>query len=183
MDTTTKAVKKSAWRRGLLLAGIGVLSAGSVAGVSFALTSDATAAPTTHVVSTQTAAPSTNASAAGWRQLRRARIRQILRRAVSGQIELATKNGFVTVDFNRGSVTSISSSSISVLRADSQKVTDSISSTTHMPKRGVPKDGQQVVVISENGQALYIFFVGSPAARPVQGSSTSSASSGSGSTT
>jgi hypothetical protein len=178
---STKTLKTSAWRRAVLLAGIGVVSAGSVAGVSFALTSSSTPAPSAHVAST----PATSNGSAGsnWSHLRRARIRQVLRRAVSGQIELATKNGFVTVDFDRGAVTSISSSSITVLRADGQHVTDAVTAKTHMPKRGAPTDGRQVVVVSENGNALYVLDVGSPAAGPKKTGTPAKTSSSNSSTT
>jgi hypothetical protein len=176
---TTKTLKKSAWRRAVLLAGIGVVSAGSVAGVSVALSSNSTPAPSTHVASGT--ATSSNGSAFG--KIRKARIQQVLRRAVSGQIELSTKNGFVTVDFNRGAVTAISSSSITVLRADGQHETAAISSSTHMPKRGTPADGQQVVVVSEGGNTLYVFDLGSPGSSSKKASTPAKATSSAGSTT
>jgi len=158
---TTKTLKKSAWRRAVLLAGIGVLSAGSVAGVSFALSSNAAPAlPSTQPTSTSTSSGST----ANWKHLRHGKIRQALRRAVSGQIEIKTKSGFVTVDFSRGDVTAISSSSITILRADGQHVTEAITSKTHMPKKQAPTNGKQVVVVSENGHALYVVNIGSLAA-------------------
>jgi hypothetical protein len=156
---STKALKASAWRRALLVAGIGIISAGSVAGVSFALTSSSGGSPASHVAS-NTPSSSTGSGANANGVLRKAKVRQLLRHAVHGDLELATKNGFVTIEFDRGAVTSISTSSISVLRADSQTVTDAITGTTHMPKRGVPTQGQQVVVISKGGDALYIFDVG-----------------------
>jgi hypothetical protein len=179
---STKTLKTSAWRRAVLLAGIGVVSAGSVAGVSFALTSSSTPAASTHVAST-TATSSAGGTGGTWGHIRKAKIRQVLRRAVSGQIELATKNGFVTVDFNRGAVTSISSSSITVLRADGQHVTDAVTAKTHMPKAGTPTDGRQVVVVSENGNALYVLNVGSPAAGAKKTSTPAKTSSSNTSTT
>jgi hypothetical protein len=162
---TTKTLKKSAWRRAILLAGIGVLSAGSVAGVSFALSSNtAPTSPSTHAASTSTSTSSGSSSTNTWKHLRRGKISQVLRRAVSGQVEVATKNGFVTVDFSRGHVTAVSSSSITILRADGQHVTEAVTSKTHLPKKGAPKDGDQVVVVSENGNALYVVNIGSLAA-------------------
>jgi hypothetical protein len=173
---SAKAVKKSAWRRGLLLAGIGVVSAGSVAGVSYALTSSTGSAP--HPVTSSAGTPSsTTSESSGWSQIRKAKVRQVLDKAVSGEIELRTKSGFVTVDFDRGVISSISSSSVSVLRSDSKTVTDAITSSTHMPKRGTPAKGQQVVVVSESGKALYVFDIGAPASAPKQGSSGTGTSS------
>jgi hypothetical protein len=151
-----KAVKASRiGRRALLLTGIGVLSAGSVAGVSFALTSSSIAPAAAQVASTATPSSSTP-------HVTRPRQRAlgVLRRAVSGQVELSTKNGFVTVDFDRGTVKAISGSSITVLRPDNQSVTEVVTGTTHMPKRGVPVLGQNVIVVSHSGSALYVFDVG-----------------------
>jgi hypothetical protein len=158
---TTKTLKRSAWRRAVLLAGVGVVSAGSVAGLSFALSSNSTPSAATHVASTSGTTSSSGTKPA-WGNVRHARLRHVLRRAVSGQIELKTKTGFITVDFNRGAVTAISTSSITILRADGQHVTDAVTSKTHMPKNGgAPTDGKQVVVVSENGNALYIVNVSS----------------------
>jgi hypothetical protein len=152
-----KAVKASRiGRRALLLTGIGVLAAGSVTGVSFALTSSAIAPTAAQTTST------TSASGSATPRVDRPRERalQVLRRAVSGEVEIATKNGFVTIDFNRGTVSSVSGSSITVLRPDGQSVTEAVTGTTHMPKKGAPATGQNVIVISHSGDALYIFDVG-----------------------
>jgi hypothetical protein len=161
-----KAVKTSRMgRRALVLIGIGVVSAGSVAGVSFALTSGSSA---TSAPAATTSASNSTAGASGIRQ----RGRAILRRAVTGDIELSTKNGFVTYEFDRGAVTSISSSSITVLRADGHSVTEALTGTTHMPVRGVPTTGENVVVISTGGKAVRIFDL--DALRPAAKSGTSS---------
>lgn len=166
-----KAVKASrVGRRALMLVGIGVVSVGSVAGVSFALTSSS-GSPAAAAVTASTTKSST-AKPAGIRM----RGLAILRRAVSGELELSTKNGFVTYDFDRGVVTSISASSITVLRADSQSVTEAVTGTTHMPKRGVPTQGENVAVISTGGKALYIFDL-----ERLRGSASRSSNSGSGS--
>jgi hypothetical protein len=167
-----KAVKTSRMgRRALMLIGIGVVSAGSVAGVSFALTSSSgtTAAPAATASSTKTAT-----SPSGIRQRRLA----ILRRTVSGQIELSTKNGFVTYEFDRGVVTSISSSAITILRQDSKSVTEAVTSTTRMPVRGVPTTGENVMVISNGGNAVRIFDLDALGAAK-SGTSSSGTSSGS----
>ncbi|MGO9342419.1 MAG: hypothetical protein ACLP6E_07850 [Acidimicrobiales bacterium] len=170
-----KALKASRmWQRALLVTGIGVLAAGSVAGVSFALTSSSgspAAAGTT-----ASAKPSTSTKANGLRQ----RELQVLRRTVSGQIEIATKNGFVTFEFDRGVVTSISSSDITILRPDGKSVTEGVNGSTRMPKRGVPAKGQNVVVISTGGNSYRIVDVGP--FRPSGGSSSSSSSTGSSAT-
>jgi hypothetical protein len=168
-----KAVKTSRLgRRALVLIGIGVVSAGSVAGVSFALTSGSTPSASAQTTSTaQSTSQGTSKSSAAAN--RRQRIEAILRRSVSGQIELSTKNGFVTYDFDRGVVTSFSSSSITVLRADSQSVTEAVTGSTRMPKRGVPTKGENVVVISTGGNAIRIVDLD-----PLQGAKSGTSTSG-----
>jgi hypothetical protein len=156
-----KAVKTSRMgRRALVLIGIGVVSAGSVAGVSFALTSGSTTAVSAQAGSAQTASTSKGtAKSSSTAGDRRQRVGAILRRSVHGEIELKTSSGFVNYDFDRGAVTSISSSSITVLRADNQSVTEAVSGSTHMPVRGVPTKGENVVVISTGGKAVRIFDI------------------------
>jgi hypothetical protein len=170
-----KAVKASRpWRRAVLLSGIGIVSAASVAGVSYGLTSATTSA---------TAKPSVNLSATSTKaapkvQAPYAKARAVLRRAVSGQIELYTKKyGFVTIDFDRGSVSSISRSAVTVLRPDGRSITEAVGSSTHMPKSGAPDQGQNVIVVSHAGKALYIFDVGPFAGQKGSGSSSSTATS------
>jgi hypothetical protein len=68
-----------------------------------------------------------------------------------------------------------------VLRPDSKSVTEAISSTTHMPKRGSPAKGQNVVVISAGGKASYIVDVGAFHGAPK--ASASSSTTGASSTT
>ena len=165
----------------MLLAGIGVVSAGSVAGVSFALTSSTTPAPSHLTASTPnnpgTPSSDTKQSGTAWGQIRKAKVHEVLQKAVSGQIELRTKSGFVTVEFDRGVVSSISSSSVSVLRSDSKTVTEAVTSKTHMPKRGTPAKGQQVVVVSEGGNALYVIDLGSQASQTQSASGNSASTS------
>jgi hypothetical protein len=170
-----KALRSShMWQRALLVTGIGVLAAGSVAGVSFALTSS-TGSPAA-AGTTASSKPSTTPKANGLRR----RELQVLRRTVSGDIEIATKNGYVTYEFDRGAVTSISSSEITILRPDGKSVTEAITGTTHMPKRGIPAKGQNVVVISTGGNSYRIVDVGP--FHPFGSSSGSGSSSGAGAT-
>ena len=167
-----KALKAShLWQRAALVAAIGVLAAGSVAGVSFALTSNSGSPPA--------AAAATNASTSSAPKANdvRQRALRILRRSVHGQIEIATKSGFVTFEFDRGVVTSISSSEITILRPDGQSVTEAITGSTRMPEKGVPSKGQNVIVISVGGNSYRIVDVG--AFRATGGNSSGGSSTGS----
>ncbi|MFZ0668035.1 MAG: hypothetical protein WAM97_19980 [Acidimicrobiales bacterium] len=154
-----KAVKASrVGRRALLLGGIGLISAASVAGVSYGLTSSSSGTTVAQVATSTTPASGTSTTPKIRQPYQRARA--VLRRAVSGSIEIDTKNGFVTIDFDRGTVSSISSSGITVLRPDGMQVSEAVTSKTHMPKAGVPTKGENVIVVSDSGNALYIFKVG-----------------------
>ena len=177
-----KAVKASKLgRRALLLTGIAVVSAGSVAGVSFALTSATT---TAQPATSHAAATTSQSSSAAKSSISRpaARALQVLRRTVTAQVKIDTKDGYVTFEFDRGVVTSISSSSVTVLRPDGQSVTEGLTSSTHMPKAGTPKTGQNVAVISVAGNARYVVDVGAFGQKPSAGHSTSGSASTSGST-
>jgi hypothetical protein len=164
------------YRRALLTVGIGIAAAGGIAGASYGLTSNS--GPATQAAATSKASTGSNSSGSSGHKASsdarsHSRLMRLLRRAVSGDVEIDTGSGFVYVDFDRGVVTSISSSAVTVLRADGHSVSDAITSTTHMPKRGAPGKGTNVVVISTSGKALYVFDVGRLAAGSSTGSATS----------
>ena len=129
----------------LLVAGIGVVSAGSVAGVSFALTSSS--APT---ALRPAAAPHECDSRARRpvRANRRQRVQAILRRSVHGEIELADQERLRDVRLRpRDGHLDLE---LSITRAASGRPVGDRGDhgSTHMPKRGAPTKGQNVVLIS-----------------------------------
>jgi hypothetical protein len=94
----------------------------------------------------------------------------LLRRAVHIEAVVRTKSGYETVDVDRGTVASISPTSITITRPDGPQVSANITPTTKF--RGVQQsqiqDGQTVRVVQTGGNALQI------AERPPSGSSASS---------
>jgi hypothetical protein len=84
-----------------------------------------------------------------------------MRRAIHGDLLVpnAGGNGFRTVTFDRGTVTAVSASSITVQRRDGQSVTDAINGQTRF--RGVQSAGQvatgkPAVVVSQGGTAIAV---------------------------
>jgi hypothetical protein len=147
-----------------------VCSVGGLGGIAYAITAgppsspavsaSATVPPTTQPGSTQqgsspSAGPSSNSRSAKGKAL--GRLLKILSRAVHGEVVIpAAGGGFRTVDFDKGSITSISSSSITISSLDGgSPVTANITSTTREPKAGLTQ-GQTVVLLSSNGDAVAI---------------------------
>jgi hypothetical protein len=85
------------------------------------------------------------------------RIAALINRADHGTLEIRTKSGWETVDYDRGKVTASSATSITLLRPDGQSVTDAVTSTTKYHGPGsVAVVGKPARVVSLNGDALII---------------------------
>jgi hypothetical protein len=96
-----------------------------------------------------------------------------LRRLEHGQLTFAGRNGDRTVDIQRGTVTAVSASSISVRSQDGFAATYQVKSTTRIRKAGQQAaissvhDGDRVLVIASGGVALRIRDLGTgPAPTP-----------------
>lgn len=88
-------------------------------------------------------------------------------RAVHVQMVVKTRSGYVTFTGDRGTIVSISPSSVTLSEADGQRVTDTVSSTTHVVPAALGgisalRDGDRVVVVAKNAAATTIWL---PAAR------------------
>jgi hypothetical protein len=81
----------------------------------------------------------------------------LLGRADHGTLEVRTKSGWETLDFDRGQVTASSPSSITLLRPDGTRVTEAITSATRYrgPGSGAVV-GRSATVISLDGKALAV---------------------------
>ncbi len=155
----------TAVKRKLLIAGaiIGVAAA-SFGGVAYAATGSATPAASGHSHAAK--------SYAAKRHLGRARLPGLVSRVVrlaehSIHIDAVVhlKTGFVTVAIDRGVVSSVSTSSISLKEADGQTVTDKVTTSTHVLPRATGgisgvRDGEHVVVVSESGLARLVWVPG-----------------------
>jgi hypothetical protein len=96
---------------------------------------------------------------------------RLLARTAHASLTVKDKSGrWVTVDLDRGTVQSVSSTSITILRPDGVTVTEAIDSSTRFlrqPQSSVVV-GDRVVLVAEGGTARYV-LAGKPAvARPGQ---------------
>ena len=160
-------------RRSVLLVAVGAASVASVGGVSYALTSDTQAAPAPSSVAPAPATVTAASTSAKGRVT--GRVGRILKRAVHIEVVLpAPGGGFRTVDVDRGTVTALTSSSITVTPADGNApITDVITSSTRQPKVPVAS-GQAVLLVSSSGDALIIRHARSATATNSATGSTSS---------
>jgi hypothetical protein len=112
----------------------------------------ASSPPPSSPATTPSAAPTAKAGAAR---------RGLLARTDHASLEVLQGGKWVTVDMDRGNVTSASTSSITLNRPDGQSVTLQISSSTKFRGKeatsaGELKTGVRAMVISENGTATSI---------------------------
>jgi hypothetical protein len=150
--------------RSLRIAGwaaAGVLSAGLVGGIAEAATSaSAPAAPAASVTSIS-GHPARHAKGG------------LLRRAVRGQVTVRTAKGWVTFEFQRGLVTAVSGSQITVRDPQGHSVTYQVGPTTKVRRLGAASSvaaiqvGDRVLVIADGDPptALRIRDAGPPGSR------------------
>jgi hypothetical protein len=152
--------KTAAW------AAMGIIGAGVAGGLTYAAVSAPAGASTDvgtaadNVVSAAQPAPG---AAAGRGQGRLGgRGRGMLARLEHGQLTLKTKNGDRTVDLQRGVVSSVSPTSISVTSPDKFPGVYTVDSSTKVRTRSGPvgissvHKGDQVLVVATGGKALRI---------------------------
>lgn len=89
----------------------------------------------------------------------RGHARALLRRADHATVELKVKGQWVTYTLDRGTVTAVSPTSITLARPDGQSVTETLTSQTRY--RGVTSEaairtGRPALVVSEDGSALRV---------------------------
>lgn len=83
----------------------------------------------------------------------------LARRVVHAELVVKGKAGtYKTVDIDRGTISALSSSSISVTRPDQAKVTEAVTSTTRFPGKAASqlKAGDKVIVASSSGAAIAV---------------------------
>ena len=159
-------------KRKLLIAGAVVgVAAGSFGGVAYAAGAGASAAttPTSHSHHTKVLATKGHRGRRGLSGIA-PRVVRLVEHSIHIDAIVHLKSGFVTVAIDRGVVSAVSASSISLKEANGQVVTEKVASSTHVLPRGIGgisgvRDGEHVVVVSENGSAKLIWV---PGARPVR---------------
>ena len=83
----------------------------------------------------------------------------ILRRAEHGDLIVRGKDGFQNVSFDRGKVTAVSDTSITVQRPDGQSVTKTIDSSTKfkgVTSAGDVQTGKPAIVVSNGDHAVAV---------------------------
>jgi hypothetical protein len=176
-------------KRAVAVAGVAALSAASVGGIAFAVTSvtqpssgsSSHAATITASTSTQ-GGSSGNASPGANTGTRIRRALRILTNAVHVEVVLPAKGGgFRTIDLDKGNIDTVSATSITITPLDgAAPVTAAITSSTREPKGVTFTDGEKVVLVSSDGNALGIRPVRTAAGSSTGGSSgTTGASSAS----
>ncbi len=143
--------------RTVIVAAVALASVASVGGISYALTANTQSGPA--AASAGGFASTGTAATAGalHKQVVRGRIARLVHRAVHIDVVVpAAGGGFRTIDFDKGTVSAVSTSSITVDPADGDApITAAITSTTREPK-GAVSDGQSVLLVSSDGNALII---------------------------
>jgi hypothetical protein len=114
---------------------------------------------TAYAATTPSSTSATNGSQAAPAALSKSKLGAILRRTDHATLEVKVKGQWVTYTIDRGKVSAVSPTSITLARPDGQSVTEAITSSTKY--RGVTSEsGIQVnksaIVLSDNGSALGI---------------------------
>lgn len=139
-------IPKITARKGLV-AGVGALAVVAAGGTAYAATGSSGGSGTP--------GPAAAAQPASGR----AHARSLLRRADHATVELKVKGQWVTYTLDRGTVTAVSPTSITLARPDGQSVTDTLTPQTRY--RGVTSEtaiqtGRPALVISDAGSALRV---------------------------
>ncbi len=148
--------------RALVLAGAATVAALAAGGAVYASAGSAASATSAQqpVAATSSATLATPSAATLFRHsgLGRPALRALVRRTVHAELVVRTRRGFETIDIDRGTLTNVSATSISIVRPDGPTVTATISSSTAF--RGLPESslakGDRVVVVQHAGTALLI---------------------------
>jgi hypothetical protein len=131
-------------KRNVAFASIAVLGVTGIGGAAYAATPAATTAPAAKAAHTKAAHP---------------RVKSLLSRADKATVEIKVKGAWVTYGVDRGKVTAVSPTSVTLALADGQSVTEAIASTTKF--NGVASAtavtvGKPAVVVSQGTTATRI---------------------------
>ncbi len=150
------SVAKRLGSRTVIVAAVALASVASVGGISYALTANTESGPAANSGSFAAAGTPSPSTALG-KQVVRGRVARLVHRAVHIDVVVPVAGGgFRTIDFDKGTVSAVSTSSITVDPADGDApITVAITGSTREPK-GAVSDGQSVLLVSSQGNALII---------------------------
>lgn len=132
-------------RRVALATAVAVASLGAVAGTAFAAT------PSNSGSNASPSAPNGQGKAQD-------RPGRLARRAVHAEVIVKTKTGYKTYDIDRGTLNSVSTSSISITRPDGPTVTANVNGQTKFRGKSESQlaKGDEVVVVQTGGTAVSV---------------------------
>lgn len=167
----------------LLIGAVSVVAAGSLGGTAYALSTSSSGSSSTPAPAVAPKDPAHGT--AHWRRRSPglvARLAHMAEHAIHAQVIVPSKGGFDTYTFDRGIVTSVSSTSLSMKEVDGTSVVEPITSATKVLPATVGgiagvHDGEHVVAVAENGATKLVWV---PGAKPtkVRGTVTSVSSTG-----
>jgi hypothetical protein len=158
-----------------LIAGTAVLAlAGIGGGVAFAAGGDSGTTPVSNAsltASTVSGTPGTGATATP----KAHKVRSLLARVEHGEVTLRTKKGDETVDIQRGQVSAVNATTVTVRSADGFTATYTLSSSAKVSSKGKAStigdvhDGDRVnVLATREGNTLTVLRLGDPGPAPVK---------------
>ncbi len=169
MKNKLKEIGTHMTKRAAVVTAVFTLAVAGVAGGAFALTAS-TQSPTPSASTTtpgSTHAKGSHPGSAHHRNFAKGILRRELKHAsrmahhaIGVQITLHTKSGDKMVEMERGTVTALSSTSITIKRIDGQSFTATLSTTTHEPRKAALKDGAHVVLVESSGHATLVLPMG-----------------------
>ncbi|GEM_PF-1645755 len=171
MKTFARTFKGLFARHAVVVASVVVISVGGVGGIAYALTSGGSGSPGSAGTPSASGSSSgsggatgtgSSGSGAGAKSPKATRsgskIAALVGRAVHAEIVVPKSGGgYQTLDLDRGTVTSLSSTSVTIDSLDGgTPVTAAITSSTHEPKTATISQGEQVILVSSGGNVLIL---------------------------
>lgn len=138
---------------------VGVLAAVGITGTAWAETGSGSSSTTSTASALSGSGGSTVAGSTAGGATTKHKARGLLGRADHATAEIKVKGQWVTYTLDRGTVTQVSPTSITLHRPDGQSVTDSIDSATKfegVSSESAIQTGKRAQVISDGGVALRI---------------------------
>jgi hypothetical protein len=185
MTTSANSLKHRLFNRTAAIVAAIVVGAGAVAGIAYAVGSSSSGSSIATGTTTTTGAPASSVAvqdavltdAATKRLKQLGGILRVLARAVHAEVVVPLPTGgYRTIDLDKGTITSVSATSITISPEETgaSPVTASVTSSTRLPKKVPLADGELVALVSSNGDALVIRHAHPPASA---GTSTSPSTS------
>ena len=120
-------------------------TAGNTAGSATATTASQPAAGPASVITAATTTTTPAATTPARRPTLRALVNVLVRRSFSGDVTFRTKTGFETLHYERGTVTAVGTSSLTIRTPDGVSTTFAVTSSTHIRNGGAAAQLSQLI--------------------------------------